>query len=54
MMYRWSLVLVLGAQAWGAPAASAPSDKASRANEELIQQLIAGVSGDKQRAINLF
>lgn len=53
-MFRLSLVLVLASGAWGAPTTSAPADKASRANEELIQQVIAGATSDTQRAIRLF
>ncbi len=53
-MYRLSLVLVLAAGAWGASPTSAPLDKAARANEELIQQIIAGLTSDTQRAIKLF
>ena len=54
MMCRLSLVLVLAAGALGASPTSAPLDKAALANEELIRQIIAGSTSDKERAIKLF
>lgn len=59
MPYRVSIVLLLGAgvfatAALGAAPASAPTDKARAANEELIKQVISGTSSDKERAIKLF
>ena len=54
MPYRVTLVLVLGWWAWGASPASAPQDKTSLANEELIRQVLAGTTSDRERAIKLF
>lgn len=61
MSYRLTIVLLLVAgvfptaplAALAAPA-SGPMDKAQAANEELIKQVIAGATSDKDRAIRLF